>query len=184
MRKFFVFVLVPLLVLSLVAFGIFQILKYSTKQYSPCEVVQYTENDYDLEVAYCRPFKKGRTIFGGLVPYGEVWRTGANEPTTFKTETDLYILGQKLPAGEYTLWTIPNIGEWKVIFNSGNRGWGINFDGEATRDSTLDVVKVSVNPKRSFMVYEQFTIFFDHEPLRMMLQWDFTRVDVPLKLHK
>lgn len=184
MHGFFKWFLIPVLVLGILAFGIFQIMKYRTKQYSPQETVTYKENGFDLAVVYCRPFKKERKIFGGLVPYGEVWRTGANEATSFNTKTDLYIEGQKLPAGQYTLWTIPGAKNWKVIFNSGHPGWGVDLDGLAMRDSSLDVVNVQVKSQRNFMVYEQFTIEIDHTPPDMMLEWDFTRVDVPLRLKK
>lgn len=168
----------------ILAFGVSQIIKYRTKMHSPQETVTYTQDGYDIEVEYSRPFKKQRKIFGDLVPYGEVWRTGANEPTTFDTETDLYIEGQKLPAGKYTLWTIPGPKTWKVIFNSGHPGWGVGFNGEAMRDPKLDVVDVQIKSQRNFMVYEQFTIEFDHDPPELHLIWDFTRVDVPLHLTK
>jgi hypothetical protein len=67
-------------------------------------------------------------IFGGLVPYGEVWRTGANEATTFTTNQDLLVDGSFLAAGKYTLWTIPGPESWKVIFNSKMYPWGIDTD--------------------------------------------------------
>ncbi len=184
MPKFFKWFLIPVLVLGILAFGVLQIVKYRTKLHSPQDTVVYSKNGFDIEVAYSRPFKKERKIFGGLVPYGKVWRTGANEATTFKTKTDLYIEGQKLPAGKYTLWTIPGAKSWKVIFNSGHPSWGVDLHEEAARDPKLDVVNVEVRSQRNFMVYEQFTIEIDHTPPDLMLEWDFTRVDVPLQLRK
>lgn len=184
MGKFFKYVILPLLILAVLALGIFEIIKYRTKQHSPHDIVRYEKDGYDIEVSYCRPFKKQRKIFGDLVPYGEVWRTGANEPTTFETGTDLDILGQKLPAGKYTLWTVPGAKSWEVIFNSGHPGWGVDLNSKASRDPKLDVVSVNVPPQRNFMVYEQFTIEIDHQPPTLMLEWDVTRVDVPLELKK
>ncbi len=111
--------------------------RYATKAYSPEETVTYEENSLDLEVFYNRPYKKDRVIFGGLVPYGQVWRTGANEATTFSTNEDLLIDGSTLEAGKYTLWTIPMENSWKVIFNSKMYPWGINLDQNLTESRSL-----------------------------------------------
>ena len=103
---------------GLVLLGIFvgfPYLKSQTKKSSPEQVVQYDKYGLDLEVFYCRPSKKDRVIFAedGLVPFGEVWRTGANEATTFNTATNLNINGKVLPAGKYTLWTVPGEDSWE-----------------------------------------------------------------------
>lgn len=184
MAKIFKWIVIVLIVLGILAFGIFQFMIYQTKQHSPQETIEYKQDGYAIEVTYSRPFKKQRVIFGGLVPYGQVWRTGANEPTTFSSETDLYIAGQVLPSGKYTLWTIPNSTKWEVIFNSGHPGWGIDFNGESSRDPKLDVVNVTARAQRNFMVLEQFTIEIDQQPPHLSLGWDFTRVDIPLKLKR
>ncbi len=76
------------------------------KRASPEDMVEYVNEDLRIDVFYCQPSKRGREIFGELVPFGEVWRTGANEATTFETSIDLTIGGKVLPAGKYTLWTI------------------------------------------------------------------------------
>ncbi len=180
MNKYLKWFLISIVILVGIAFIGFQVVISQTKKHSPEQTISYTDNGYAIELTYSRPFKKEREIFGGLVPYGEVWRTGANEATTFNTKTDLLIQGQKLPAGEYTLWTIPNPTEWQVIFNSGHPGWGVSWDEKASRDPDLDVVKASVKPQRNFMVHEQFTIELDGDPARLKLAWDFTRVDVEL----
>ena len=168
--------------LIIIAIVGFQVLKYNTKKHSPQEVVTYKGNGYDIEVDYSRPFKKGRDIFGGLVPYGETWRTGANEATTFETQTDLIVKDQELPAGKYTLWTVPEKQTWEVIFNEGQYGWGVDFSAEASRDPELDVVNVTVPAYTSIKVREQFTIEVDGHPVTLSLYWDNTRVDVPLEL--
>ena len=90
------------------------------------EVVTYTQGDLQLDVFYCSPSKKGRKIFGELVPYGEVWRTGANEATTFTTNKDLIIDGKKLVTGNlYSIWTIPEEDSWTIIFNNKMYNWGV-----------------------------------------------------------
>ncbi|MDX1719156.1 MAG: DUF2911 domain-containing protein, partial [Salegentibacter mishustinae] len=88
------------------------ILRYNTKAHSPEDTVSYTEKDLKMEVFYNRPYKKERDIFGNLVPYNEVWRTGANEATTFETNKDIMVDGSLLKAGKYTLWTIPMEKSW------------------------------------------------------------------------
>lgn len=175
--KWFAIAIVVLLGLGLIGF---QIMKHNTKKHSPETTLKYEENGMDIEIVYSRPFKKDREIFGGLVPYGEVWRTGANEATTFKTETDLVVDGQTLPKGEYTLWTIPNKSSWEVIFNNGVYGWGVNMQSEASRDPEYDVLSVSVPVQRNFKVLEQFTIEIEGTPPALLFSWDVTRVDVPL----
>ena len=153
-----------------------------TKKHSPEETITYNENGYDLSLTYSRPYKKGREIFGGdLVPFGKVWRTGANEPTMFTTKTDLVIDGETLPTGTYSLWTIPNKNSWEIIFNNGDYSWGVGFDEVAQRDATFDVVVAESEVFTNFKVLEQFTIDIDGNPAVMMLSWDNTRVDVVLE---
>src|SRR5210317_1812756 len=97
-----------IIVLALIAVGLFayaytDIFK---KPLSPKDTVEFKLNDLKLEVFYNRPSKRDRVIFGGLVPYDKVWRTGANEATTFETNKSLNLGGTRLDAGIYTLWTI------------------------------------------------------------------------------
>ncbi|MGB2684444.1 MAG: DUF2911 domain-containing protein, partial [Olleya sp.] len=81
---------------------------------SPKDTAGIKINDLDLRVVYNRPSKRDRAIFGALVPFNKVWRTGANEATTFETNHDLSVNGVKLPKGKYTLWTVPMQNNWKV----------------------------------------------------------------------
>lgn len=175
--KWFAIVILVLLGLGVIGF---QIMKHNTKKHSPETTVKYDEKGMDIEIVYSRPFKKDRKIFGGLVPYGKVWRTGANEATTFRTETDLTVAGKPLPKGEYTIWTIPGASEWEVIFNEGEYGWGVNMKGLPAREPESDVLTVTVPVQRNFKVLEQFTIDIQQDPPMLTLGWDFSRVDVPL----
>ena len=135
-----------------------------------------------VKVFYNRPYKKGREIFGGLVPFDKVWRTGANEATTFETNKDLTIEGKKLKAGKYSLWTIPGQETWTIIFNSEHGQWGLNSKGEANRDPNRDVLSVNVHAVQQEQQFEQFTISFEEtgEDVEMVLIWDKTLVAVPL----
>lgn len=152
-----------------------------TKSFSPEEVVTYHRGDLKIKVDYNRPYKKGRVIFGGLVPYGKVWRTGANEATIFQTNKALTIEGKTLPAGKYTLWTIPGEHDWTVIFNSETGQWGINSEGLANRNPDKDVVQVEVPSVSQSKEFEQFTIMFDDvgNDAEMVLLWNTTLVAIP-----
>src|SRR6476619_3872371 len=88
------------------------------------------------------PRAKGRKIYGGLVPYGQVWRTGANEATTFVTDTDLTVAGKDVPAGSYTIFTVPNADKWSLIINKKTGEWGIPYKYESDELARVDM-KVS-----------------------------------------
>lgn len=173
-------------ILILVVLAIFFLKRYSTKAYSPEETVTYKEQSLELEVFYNRPFKKDREVFGGLVPYGEVWRTGANEATTFYTSEDLLVDGSLLKEGKYTLWTIPMEDSWKVIFNSKMYPWGIDQDKKAYRDPAYDVLVLEVQAHELRETIEQFSIFFEkaNDFVLLNLVWDHTEVEIPLKPKK
>jgi hypothetical protein len=148
---------------------------------SPADTARFVKGDLKIEIAYSRPYKKGRVIFGGLVPYDQVWRTGANEPATFETNQDLTVGGKKLPAGKYTLWTIPHEKNWEVIFNGKMYRWGIGDDGKASREPDADVASVTVPTQVLPKNMEQFTIrVLDGKVPTMVMGWDLTQVSVPL----
>ena len=155
-----------------------------TKKISPQKVATYTQHGMDLSVAYSSPFKKGRVIFGELVPYDAVWRTGANEPTTFTTNTAIKIIDKDLPAGTYALWTIPKKDSWTVIFNSEVPEWGVTLlsgGKETTRNPETDIVKVEVPSHSLSSELENFTISFDEgSPVNLSLSWDKTGIQVPI----
>src|SRR5262245_21771913 len=146
MKKFLIFsaggVVILVTLMTIIAY-------FRTKEtisLSPEEEVFFKQDNATITVFYNRPYKKGREIFGGLVPYDKVWRTGANEATTFETTADLVIKGKTLKAGKYSLWTIPNPDTWTIIFNSEYGQWGINSKAEANRDPSLDVLQIDVRP--------------------------------------
>lgn len=161
----------------------YAIFKTDTKSYSPEDIVQYQNGDWKMEVFYNRPYKKDRIIFGGLVPYNEVWRTGANEATTFETNKDILVDGSLLKAGKYTLWTIPMENSWKVIFNSQMYPWGITSEKKPSRIADYDALVVEVPVRRLKNPLEQFTIGFTEafELTNFNLAWDDTLIRVPIK---
>ena len=160
-------------------------MKESTKKHSPEVTDVYDINGQHIEVWYSSPSKKGRTIFGELVPYGEVWRTGANEATTFMTDKDLLIDGQTLPAGKYTLWTIPGEDSWQVIFNSKMYDWGVSFlNAKASRDEAYDVVVATADVSKSYTTEESFMIKVmeaaGNKPV-LLFAWDQIFVALPME---
>ena len=159
------------------------IFKTNTKSFSPEETVTFPVEDLTLEVFYNRPYKKDREIFGELVPYGQIWRTGANEATTFFTDQDILVDGSQLAAGTYTLWTIPKENSWKVIFNSKLYPWGITPDGQPSREAEFDVLTIEVPVIKLEQPIEQFTIDFEHthDFILMTMAWDETMVKIPIK---
>jgi hypothetical protein len=181
MNKYLKWTLLVVGGLVLIGFIGFQVMTTNTKKASPEQTVVLDNGGKHIEIYYNRPSKKGRDIFGGLVPYGEVWRTGANEATTFKTKTELIIGGKLLPAGEYTLWTIPERDKWTVVFNTKQYDWGVNWDGTSIHEPEADVLKVEVSPESVSEPVEMFTISFDQSVPAMEMAWDKTKISVPLK---
>lgn len=169
--------------LTIVFISGYYILKTNTKKHSPEEIVIFEQDSLKIEVYYNRPSKKRRKIFGELVPYGEVWRTGANEATTFKTNQDLTIEGSTLKAGKYSLWTIPKKTSWVIIFNEKMYNWGVNFsDGKASHIEEFDALRVEVPISKNLKTVEQFSIYFNEQfgTIHMFLAWDDIVVPVSL----
>lgn len=176
-----------LILLSIIAIGLFL---YSIivedifeKRLSPKDTVKFELNDLKMKVFYNRPSKKGREVFGALVPFNEVWRTGANEATTFETNQPLTIHGSILPAGKYTLWTVPKDSVWTVIFNSKQYSWGVNSEMKPMWDPNYDVADIEVPVEKLNTTVEQFTIAFDNstDSLSLTMAWDDVKIAVPLK---
>ena len=84
-----------------------------------------------VKIDYSSPRAKGRKIFGGLVPYGQIWRTGANESTTFVTDSDIVVGGQNVPAGSYTIFTVPEADKWTLVISKKTGEWGTDYPGES-----------------------------------------------------
>lgn len=164
------------------AFGVLTYLKSATKKHSPAAVALYQNSGYDITVNYCRPYKKGRLIFGSagtgaLQTFGEYWRTGANEATTFETKTDLKIADKTLPAGKYAIYAIPEASEWTIAFNTENDRWGAT-----PPDVKNDVMRVLTKSSDRENLQEQFLIAFEPTDslVNMVLYWDHTKVFIPI----
>jgi len=126
---------------------------------------------------YSSPRMKGRTIYGGLVPYGQVWRTGANEATTFVTSSDIVVGGAHVPAGSYTIFTVPNADKWTLIIVKKTGEWGIPYKYESDELARVDM-KASKLPSS----VENFTIAYDKSAAgcTLRMDWENTRASVEI----
>lgn len=145
---------------------------------SPRDSVAARVDGADVSVAYGRPAMRGRRIMGEVVPYGEVWRTGADNATHFRTDRDLMVRGTRVPAGSYTLWTIPGPDGWTLVVNSQTGQWGTEYD------AARDFARIPVAARRtSDDPVELLTMRFDEpdcgEGATLAMEWENTRVLVP-----
>ncbi|MFP5245650.1 MAG: DUF2911 domain-containing protein, partial [Thermoanaerobaculia bacterium] len=145
------------------------------KPLSPPAKAETTLNGKKVTIDYSAPSKRGRAIMGGLVPYGKVWRTGANAATTLTTATDLMLGNLHVPAGTYTLYTIPGEQDWTLIVSKQTGQWGSNYD----ESQDLGRVKMTVKPVKDTV--ETFVIGID--PKALTLTWENTQASVPVMVH-
>ena len=144
---------------------------------SPTQTVQQEFGIANVQLIYSRPGMRGRKVFGDLVPFGKVWRTGANQATRVKFTDDVMIGGQPLKAGEYALYTIPNENEWDVIINKGSANWGTNYKQED------DILRVKAKTARLNDPVETFTMQFDNvksNSADLKIMWEKTAVTIPI----
>ncbi len=111
----------------------------------------------NVSITYGSPYIKGRTIWGGLVPYGKPWRAGADEATTLETDKAIKFEGKEVPAGKYTLFITPTKTSWTIILNSQTGQWGINRNGDANFDPAKNVASVTVKPAKTSSKVDQLT---------------------------
>lgn len=140
----FAFILAPLLTEA----------QLKTPQASPKSTVFQTVGLTDVEIVYSRPAARGRAVFGNLVPFGKIWRTGANENTIISFSDDVVIDGKTLPKGKYSLYTVPKIENWEVIFYSTTNNWG----NPETWDESKVVLRANVKEEAIQRAVESFTI--------------------------
>ena len=149
-----------------------------SKRPSPPATTECTIKGKKVTISYSRPSMKGRKIMGELVPYGQVWRTGANEATTLTTETDLNIGGAKVPAGTYTIFTLPSANTWTLIINKQTGQWGLEYHEDQ------DLARVDMTKTEIVVPVEQFTISLDqdtNDSADLVMEWEKTRLTVLVK---
>jgi len=155
--------------------------KVEFPQASQHAVVKQRVGLTDVEVDYSRPNKNNRNIFGGLVPFDKIWRTGANKPTKIKFSADVKLGDKDIPVGEYLLYTIPGASEWTLILSK-----DLTAQSAAEYKQESDVARVTAKPMSLSTAAETFTIGFEDlraDSAMMYLEWDKTRVPVKLTTH-
>lgn len=147
-----------------------------SKRPSPPEQAQCKFSDgKTITVDYSSPRAKGRKIFGELVPYAEVWRTGANEATTFVTTAGVSADGRDVPAGTYTIFTVPEQNKWTLIVNKKTGEWGIPYKYESE-----ELVRIPMSVSKTSGPVENFTIKFDQggSACTLNISWEETQASV------
>lgn len=146
---------------------------------SPLAIAKMKYKDTYIKITYCRPHKKGREIFGQLVSYGEIWRTGANEATEITVTDTIMIANDTLPTGTYSIFTIPEKEMWTVIFNTELGQWGSYNYLEKSDVFRIEVPVEEITGKEN---WQAFTIDFDKgaEKADIIMKWDRTQVKIPL----
>lgn len=139
-----------------------------SKRPSPPATLNTSVGDLNVVIDYSQPAVKGRAIGQDIAPYGKVWRTGANEATTFTINRDAKVEGQELKAGKYTLFTIPGVDEWTLIFNKQTGQWGTQYD------EAQDALRVKVKPSKAPSFAERMT--FSQDNNNIVLHWGDTAV--------
>jgi len=132
-----------------------------------------------ITVDYSSPRAKGRKIFGELVPYGEVWRTGANEATTFVTTANLNGGGKDIPAGSYTIFTVPEQDKWTLIINKHTGEWGVPYKYESE-----ELARIPMSASKTSGPVENFTISFDQSGGACTLQLSWENTQASLKFNE
>ena len=155
-----------------------------TPQASPQATIEQTVGLTDVKIEYSRPSSKGRSVYGELVPYGRVWRTGANANTIITFSEDVVIGGKTLPKGQYALFTLPKADSWDVIFYADTNNWGV----PEKYDDKKEVLRTTVKPEYLSRNVETFTIGInnlDNDFGHIEIAWEKTmvsvRFDVPTK---
>lgn len=146
---------------------------------SPPATASGKVGDATITISYSSPSVKGRKIWGELVPYGKVWRAGANEATLFETDKSIKIEGKELPAGTYSIYAIPGETEWQIIFNTETGQWGVKRGGDTSRDATKDKLVVIVKPVKSAAMNEK--LLYSVSGKGFVLKWENLEVPVSIK---
>ncbi len=167
--------------LSLLLIGIFfsttimaQEKEDKSKRPSPPAKVEGVADGTKIAIDYSKPSAKGRKMLGGNEPYGKVWRTGANEATTFEVDKNVKIEGKELAKGKYALFSIPGENEWTIIFNKTADQWGAYDYKEAD-----DALRVTVKPGKTDKFVETFNISVEGN--KVVLRWENTQVAFAVK---
>jgi len=137
--------------------------------------------DKKIEVDYWRPYRRNRQIFGAVVPWDRIWRTGANNATQLRSDDDLEFAGNKLTSGKYSIWTYPTEKGWQLIFNKKADTWGTEYD------STANFFRVPMNVEKTTAPVEVLTISLipeNNDTARLLVEWEYYKAWADFKIDK
>lgn len=177
-----IYIILGVVLVAVIGFAAYS--AFFNRRVSPTQVTEFKHDGLEMKVTYCRPSKKGRTIFGeagsnALLPYGQYWRLGANESTEISFNKDITFAGSPVSAGVYRMYAVPDKESWEITLNSQLGTWGSDMP-----DNAMDVVTVNVPVKEAPTDTEQFTINFgsDDSDATMDFIWDNVLVSVPIAI--
>lgn len=176
MKNFFIICFLPLAIFLFITDGYTQVPVKSRP--SPLAMTTARYKDTYIKITYCQPHKNGRDIFGKLVPYGKVWRLGANEATEITLTKDILINNALLKAGTYSMFAIPSTEQWTIIINSDVGLWGSYNYNQAK-----DVLRFDARVQQNNEVFEPFTIRIDarNDLAELLFYWDQVKIIIPVK---
>jgi hypothetical protein len=150
----------------------------SSRPSPPAKAECKLPNGKTVTIDYSSPRAKGRKIFGGLVPYGQIWRAGANEATTFVTTGDITVGGKPVPAGKYTIFTVPGEDKWTLAISKKTGEWGTAYPGPDN-----DLARIDMKVSKTAAPVENFTIAFDQAGTgcTLKMEWESTEASVDIK---
>ncbi len=170
-----------LLILISILVGPLALAQINTPKLSPHSILVQEIGFNEIVIDYSRPSVRGRVIFGDLVPYGKLWRTGANASTKLKFKDEVIIEGHEVPAGEYALYTIPDKDEWTIVLHTVTTYWGVGKEYKASDD----LIRFKVKPKTINHKIETMAIELSDmaaQSCNLEIKWDHTLVKINIKL--
>jgi hypothetical protein len=168
-----------LIIVGVILSGTLHAQEDKSKRPSPPATATGKIGEASITIDYSSPSVKGRKIFGGILPYGKVWRAGANEATMFQTDKDIIVEGKKLPAGKYSFFATPGENEWTIFFNSEAGQWGDKQGGDANMDPAKTVLSVPVKVKKSTDLNEKLQYSVTNNGID--LRWEYSDVFIDVK---
>lgn len=167
------------MIFSTLFFGVGLNSQISHPKASPFSTLEQEVGLSRITVEYSRPATRGRKIFGDLVPFGRIWRVGANASTKISVDTDMQVMGQTLPEGTYALYAFPEAENWEIAFHTNTAHWG---DGRKNYNPKEDLFRIKVQPKQIPNHQENFLIAFDsitHNSVNLNMVWASIKVTIP-----
>ena len=179
MKKNYTAKVFALVLLGLMLSTVLRAQEDKSKRPSPPATATGRIGEATITIDYRSPSVKGRKIFGGILPYGKVWRAGANEATIFKTDKDITVEGKKLPAGKYSFFATPGEKEWTIFFNSETGQWGDKPGGDTNMDPAKTVLSFTVKVKKLTNVNERLEYSIMNNGFGF--RWEYSDVFVKVK---